>query len=225
MMVDEENQEDELRAWCEAYVQNPGSVKSFTLKREVTNHDTKKLEQYIRSAISGTHYRGHLDVRFPTTHDRVIIYSPGKINEWRITTWVRWFFYLTFLWLVSWPTLFLLTRKYEVVKVRFPYADRLEDGDGDRKCTVISEVDWFNLWSSSIQRAALARMKCEDRSLDESYRLATAAADARGQAASANPPSQPRTGNSFADAALGVLGQGLRVAEAWNSNREWGYDC
>jgi hypothetical protein len=223
-MEDQENQKDELMLWCESYVQNPGSVKSFTLKRVVTNHDTLRLDKYIRSAISETRYRGHVSVTFPTTHDRVIVYSPGKINEWRVTTWIRWFFYLTFLWIVSWPALFFLTRKYEVVKVYFDYADKMKNDDGGRLCTVMDELKWFNLWSSSIKRAALARMNCAERTLDESYRQETADAEARGGAASANPAPLPSTGNSFADAALGVLGQGLRVAEAWNDDRGWGYD-
>ncbi|PQE05485.1 ABC transporter protein [Rutstroemia sp. NJR-2017a BBW] len=225
-MTDVENPVDQLKLWCEAYVQNPGSVKSFTMKRQVIHHNTARLEKYIRSAISETRYRGHVSVKFATTHDRVIFYSPGKINDWRLNNYIRWFFYLTFLWVISWPVLFFLTRKYEVVTVNFPYADKLEDTAEERRFTRMSELDWYNLWSSSIKRAALARMKCEDRSLDEAYRQATADADARGLAASASPAPLPNTGNSFADAALGVLGQGLRVAEAWsgNPNGEWGFD-
>ncbi|KAM0133992.1 hypothetical protein ACHAP3_005708 [Botrytis cinerea] len=221
VIADEETQTDELKAWCEEYVSNPAGVKSFMLKREIINHDTKKLEQHLRSTLAETNYRGHVEIDFPSTHKRLIVYSPGKINEWRITTWIRWVFYLTFFWLISWPVLFFLTHKYEVVKVIFPYADRLVDDGGGRTCTIMSEVEWLNLWESSIRRAALARMMCKDRCLDDAYRRETAAADARGLVASSTQEPDTNIGN----AALNILRQGLRVAEGFHANRGWGGDC
>jgi hypothetical protein len=192
------------------------------MKREITNHDTKKLEQLLRSAITETNYLGHVTINFPTMYGRLVVYTPGKINRWRSTTWICWVFYLTFLWVVSWPILFFLTRKYEVMKVSFPYANIPADQPGPRDCSVMTEVAWFNLWQSAIKRAALARIVCNDTCLDDDYRVATAKADARG--ASQSPRELPRTGNAFADEALGVFSQGLRLAESWNASRGWGAD-
>ena len=217
---------EELRAWCEKYVSDPHSVKSFTLKREITNHDTKKLEQLLRSAISETNYRGHVHIEFPKTHSRMIVYSPGKINEWRITVWIRWLFYWTFLWIFSWPFLFFITHRYEVVKAVYAYADLAPGADDTRrKPIVMSEVDWFHRWESAIKRAALARMMCNDRCLDEQYRVETANADARGVVLAQQPREVPRTGNALADGALGFLSEGLRVAEGFQQQRGWGGDC
>lgn len=129
-------------------------------------------------------------------------------------------FYLTFLWLVSWPILFIITRKYEIVKVVYPYADKLVD-DGNRICTVMSEIDWFQRWKGTVKRAAMARMVCKERALDEEYRMATDRAEARGLM----PHEQPNTGNAFADSAISVLGQGLRITDGWNAARGWGGDC
>jgi hypothetical protein len=221
---DPENHPDELRAWCERYVQNPAGIKSFMLKRQITNHDTKKLEQLLRSAIAETNYRGHLQVDWPMQHKKVIVYSPGLINQWRTTTWIRWVFYLTFLWVVSWPVLFFLTRKYEVAKVVYPYANIPTEDGGSRVCTVMSEVDWYHRWESAIKRAAMARMVCKDRCLDEEYRIATARADARGLIQDLQPRELPSTGNAFADGAISFLGEGLRVAEGWNAQMGWGGD-
>ncbi|RDL42312.1 uncharacterized protein BP5553_02291 [Venustampulla echinocandica] len=217
----------ERSAWCERYVSDRAGVKSFMLKREIRNHDIQKLESLIRSAIAETKYRGHLQVTFPTSHDKILVYSPGLINQWRTTTWLRWVFYLTFLWVFAWPVLFFITSRYEVIKSVWMYAD-LPSGGNDvrRKPTVMSEVDWYNRWESTIKRAALARMNGQDVALDEEYRLATVAADQRGVEAGRNPANQiPRTGNAFADGALGLLGQGLRVAERYNDARGWGGDC
>jgi hypothetical protein len=222
-LADVERHTDPLRSWCDLFVNNPAGVRSFTMKRQVTNHDTKKLEQLLRSAISETNYRGHLHISFPTTHNSLIVYTPGKINQWRTTTWICWVFYLTFLWIFSWPVLFFLTHKYEVVKVKYPYANVPADQPGQRDCAVMTEAEWFNLWQEAIKRAAIGRMICEENCLDDHYRIATAKAVARG--ANQPPPEVPRTGNALADGALGVLSQGLRVAEAWNASRGWGADC
>lgn len=90
---------------------------------------------------------------------------------------------------------------------------------------MMSEVDWFHRWESAVKRAALARMVNKDGAcLDEEYRQATERADARGEAVG-RTPEIPRTGNVFADGALGLVGQGLRVAEGFSAHRGWGGDC
>ena len=106
----------------------------------------------------------------------------------------------------------------------YPYANVPVDDGGNRQCQVQSEVDWYHRWESAIKRAALARMVCKDRCLDEEYRIATAKADARGVVQSLVPREAPRTGNAVADGALSFLSEGLRVAEGWNASRGWGAD-
>ncbi|EKD13218.1 uncharacterized protein L3040_003021 [Drepanopeziza brunnea f. sp. 'multigermtubi'] len=212
----------ELQKWCERYVADRSGVKSFTLKREIANHDQRRLETLLHAAIAETNYRGHLSVTFPVQHSALIVYSPGKINEWRITVWIRWLFYCSFLWLFAWPFLALVTARYETVKVVFRYADS-PPGSVNRRCAVMTEVEWFHRWENAIKRAAFSRIVCKDAALDEQYRLATERADAsRGQA---YQPETPRTGNALADGAFGLLGQGLRLASDFNAMRGWGADC
>ncbi|KAF4630823.1 hypothetical protein G7Y89_g7321 [Cudoniella acicularis] len=218
-------EESALMAWCQRYVLDKARVKSFTLKRQITNHDTKKLEQLLRSAISETNYRGHVYIKFPITHSSVVVYSPGLINQWRTTQWIRWVFYLTFLWVFAWPVLFLITSRYEIVKSVWAYANKKPGDEMGREPAVMSEIGWFHRWESTVKRAALARTKCGmERCLDEEYREMTVAADERGVRADRNPQPVPSTGNAFADGAIGLLGQGLRVAENFSNARGWGGD-
>lgn len=232
---DVESHPDPLRRWCDLFADNAARVKSFTMKREVKNHDTKRLESLLRSAIAETNYRGNVDIKFPSTHERLIIYSPAKINQWRTTKWICWIFYLTFLWIFSWPILFFLSAKYDVVKVTYPYADMPPGQPGQRDCAVMTEAEWFSLWQNAIKRAAIGKMMCQEACLDDDYRIATAKAIDRGEFRPApaqsdsssrvvihSAPAIPRTGNAFADGALGILSQGLRVAESWNASRPWG---
>ena len=127
--------------------------------------------------------------------------------------------------MISWPVLFFITKKYAVLKVVWPYADRERDdaGTGDRKCVVMSETEWFLLWEGAVKRAAVARMRCEDRALDEEWRAASMRANE--QRVQGRQVEVPRTGNAFADGVVGVLSEGLRVAEGWNAQRGWGGDC
>lgn len=221
----EDGRFEELRAWCERYVADRSKVKSFTLQRKVIHHDQRKLEQLLRAAIAECGYRGHLSVTFPMQHKDVIVYSPGLLNQWRITVWIRWFFYLTFLWVISWPVLFLATSRYEVVKSVWAYADERPGGnDARRKCKVMSEVEWFNRWRSAVQKAATGRLQCYDSFLDEAFRDEAERQEMRGEEHARNPRDVPSTGNAFADAAVGLLGHGIRVAEGFNAARGWGGD-
>jgi hypothetical protein len=222
--VNDVEEADYLTTWCERYVADRARVKSFTLQREVRNHDTTKLERLIRSALVEANYRGHVTIGFLTTHTSVTVYSPGIINQWRMTTWIRWVFYLTFLWIFAWPVLSFLTSRYNVVKSVWYFASKPPGEELGRQPITISEVDFFRKWESAIKRAALARMNSVCDVLDEAYRLETAAADERGQERARNPPPLPNTGNAIADGALNFLGQGLQVVQSFNDARGWGHD-
>jgi hypothetical protein len=219
-----ENQHEELKAWCDKYVSDPSSIKSFTLKREVSNHDTKKLESLLRSLVASANYRGQVSIHFPITHKRVRVYSPGKINKWRMMTWIRWFFYLTFLWIFSWLFLFLATTRYEVVKVIFPYADVTPEEvnrGAERRPTVMSEAAWFQLWEKSIMRGVLGRLDCTNSEMDDEYRLATEAMVARDDM----PSDAHRTGNIYQGGVIGLFGVGTQFSVQWQNREGWGYDC
>lgn len=215
---------DYLTAWCEDYVANPCSIKSFTLKREVRWHMTETLERLIRAAVSETNYRGHVSVTFPTTHTSLIVYSPGKINQWRMTTWIRWVFYLSCLWIIAWPVLFLVTSRYEVVKsVWYYWSDGLTP---DRERSRMEEIDWYQKWHVAIKRAALSRMGERDMVLTEDYLQASICAEQRSRVNGGIPPAPvANTGNAIADGALNLLGHGIRVASEINQSVGWGYDC
>ncbi|POS88110.1 hypothetical protein EPUL_001087 [Erysiphe pulchra] len=165
---------DSLFEWCQKYVSDPAKIKSFTFSRKIRNHDTQKLYRLIRSAIAETRYRGQVFITFPVTNSKLIVYSPGKINEWRTKTWVCWFFYITFLWVLTWPTLIFLTSRYETVKCVFFYANTSDSSDPSRICKLQCEDDWFQSWKQTIKRAALTGVNIgEEGSLSDNYRTTT----------------------------------------------------
>ena len=220
------NQHEELKAWCDRFVADPSHLKSFTLKRVVCNHDTKKLEALIRSAVASTNYRGQVAIYFPVTHEKVIVYSPTRINQWRMRKWIRWIFYLTFLWIFSWLYLWLATARYEVVKVVFPYADvSPEDAvlGTARTATVMDEMTWFQLWERAIKRGVMGRLNCQESDMDDEYRLATDNLAARGDV----PFDNYHSGNRFSGGLGGLFGGRGQFNGQWQERLRagWGYDC
>ncbi|RDL32661.1 Uncharacterized protein BP5553_09117 [Venustampulla echinocandica] len=218
---DIENQHDELKAWCDKYVADPSRLKSFTLTRQVINHDTEKLDSLLRSLVASTNYRGKVSIHFPIAHGSVTVYSPGILNKWRMTTWIRWFFYLTFLWIFSWLFLFIGTARYETVMVVFPYADiSPEEGNMGfpRRSTVMSETTWFDLWKQAIRRGVLGRLNCGQGEINDEYRLATEEVAARGAGHGGAAIVYP-------DGVEGLFGVGTQFAGQWQERESWGYDC
>lgn len=115
---------------------------SFALERTVTNWDTSHLEGRLLSLISSASYRGHVTITFPLTHSRVLIRNPDKVN--------RFFSNVT--------KVFTGTKKYEIVKSVWPYAD-VARGEQGRTCMVQEEEVWFANWKDSIRHAILGRRK------------------------------------------------------------------
>ncbi|KAL3428088.1 hypothetical protein PVAG01_01597 [Phlyctema vagabunda] len=207
----------ELGAWCERFVSNPARVKSFTLKKEITNHDTKKVEQLVRSLVASTFYRGHLSVDFVMQDHELIVFSPSKINELRTIRWLRWFCYLTFLWMITWPILFFKTKKYEVAKAIYPYS--YDQGEQrPRKPAVMSELEFYNSWESALRRGILSRF---EGLMDDEYRIH---ADARGIIGAHTPQLRFNGGSSFTESVARLLDAGLAYSADVRDSRGWGAD-
>ncbi|KAH8802762.1 hypothetical protein F5884DRAFT_482302 [Xylogone sp. PMI_703] len=131
-----------LEEWARKYCEDPSSIKQFTLERVVTNWDSSYLEGRILSLIASTSYRGAVTITFPTTHNKVIIRPPDKVN--------RFFSNVT--------SLFTGTKRYEVVKAVWPYAT-VPRGEEGRRCAVQSEDEWFADWKDAIKHAIINRRK------------------------------------------------------------------
>ncbi|KAF5634003.1 uncharacterized protein FTJAE_6897, partial [Fusarium tjaetaba] len=85
----------------------------------------------------------------------VDIYSSNRLNTWRLTTWICWIFYLTFLWIFSWPILFFITKRYQVVSAEWPFS--LTDANGQKRYTTVSEQQWVDLYGPAIKQLCLDR--------------------------------------------------------------------
>ncbi|KAF4552042.1 Hypothetical protein D9617_11g008890 [Elsinoe fawcettii] len=207
---------DALAQWCRAFVSDGAGWKSFTFRRRIEGMDTAQLRAMAESAVRSTGYMGHVHVDFEERFNEIVVLSPGRINALRTMVWVRWLFYLSFLWVVSWPVLFLLTKKYEVVSAVFEYR---AGGTRYGEVAVQDEMEWFAQWERSIQRAAWGRVRGE---IDWRYRQGTGDMDDR--AAMGQARVQMMTGNAAVDGLAQAVGMGFEAMGHWDRNMGWGRD-
>ena len=211
-----------LSEWCHRFCARTSALRVFRLKKTVTGLDETYLCNRIEGLIRSTNYRGSISITFPVEDENVDIYTSHPVNQWRNTEWVCWAFYLTFLWLITWPILFFCTKKYAVVRAEWPFS--VPDGRGGKKYTTVSEEQYFDKWSTAIRRLALDRYQGE--ASEEIMRGVTE------RPADPPTPGTVNIGNAGVDNAAGLLSQGFQVAGALLSGRSltsalqggWGYD-
>lgn len=212
-----------LAEWCHRYCASPRMLRIFRLRRVVTGFDETYIKQRLEGLIRTTNYRGNIEVTFPVEDKNLDIYTSNKINKWRTTTWICWIFYLTFLWIFTWPVLFFMTKRYAVVRAEWPFS--LTNAAGGKIYTTVSEEQWFEKWHVAIRRLVLDQFQGE---ANEEMMNGVIARPA-------DPPMPSigiSTGHAGVDNAVGMLTQGFQIARAVQNGNlgrgvqgGWGYDC
>ncbi|KAF5666670.1 hypothetical protein FHETE_6169 [Fusarium heterosporum] len=144
-----------LKEWCHRYCAKATGPKVFRLTRSVTGFNEDGVREDLTYYIRQTNYKGRLSIEFPVGDRAVDIYSSSRLNNWRLTSWICWLFYLTFLWIFSWPVLFFSTKRYEVVKVIWPFSR--ENESGVRVPTTVDEYNWTKMYAPAIKQLCLDR--------------------------------------------------------------------
>ncbi|KAG5788341.1 hypothetical protein H9Q69_012592 [Fusarium xylarioides] len=144
-----------LKEWCHRYCAKAAGTKVFRLTRTVTGIDETLFRNSLTNYVRSSNYKGNLTIEFPVADRAVDIYSSNRLNTWRLTTWICWIFYLTFLWIFSWPILFFITKRYQVVSAEWPFS--LTDANGQKRYTTVSEQQWVDLYGPAIKQLCLDR--------------------------------------------------------------------
>jgi len=230
-----------LQAWCDEFCKSKATLRVFRIARTFTGFDLNVVREQIEQIIRNTHYHGHIEISLTLIDRNVDIYSPHWINRARIS-WVRWIFYFTFLWLLTWPLLFFFTKWWCVYTVewrwsrgRTEYAPHSEEDVTDdqprverwtRQYACLSENEWCQRHASLIASLALEQFS------GEATDLPTGIAADHCRRNSGIPLRNPITaaGNPDVDSAIGFLQTGTSV---WNfvsrgsqvgENFAWGMD-
>lgn len=208
-----------LRDWCEDFCASPSKLKAFRVNRLVEGIEEDFIRRHLENIVRSTHYRGNTNITFRVDEKAVDIYSPTLINHWR-TGWVRWIFYLTFLWIITWPILFFMTKWWDVYEVKWWF--RRDSVSGNRPYATISEMEWVDKYSALVRELVLNKYSgdgdCHPTDLTPR------------QGTSTPGPQMPKTSNANVNSAFSFIQGGVNVWNAVSAGRStaehgWGYDC
>ncbi|KAI5811580.1 hypothetical protein DFH27DRAFT_474922 [Peziza echinospora] len=152
-----------IREWADRYCHLPTTLKEFVVRKPITNLDETLLKQLIQESIrETTNFKGKIDVTFPKTHHKIAVYPETRFSRLRQNPYVRWFFYLTFLWIITWPILYLITHKFHVVVIEWKWGfvrNPVRTWEVDTT-SGSSELAWVRTWRDVIRLKVRQRLIC-----------------------------------------------------------------
>lgn len=197
-----------LTQWCHLYVASHSGLKSFALRRRVEGFDQVRVREQLEALVRRMNYRGHLQVSFPVQDHIVEVWNECRTNQWRLTRWIYVMFCVSMLWLLSWPYLFLRTKRFETVSSEWHYS-RI-DSEGRKRYVSLTEDQWYNMWGRPIAKAVLSKRQGV---LDQQDLIAADDIDPAFN-----------TGHATVDGALGFFRAGVNAMNEVNRHLGWGED-
>jgi hypothetical protein len=188
----------------------------------------------LTSHIRQLNYRGHICIKTELVRGSVTIYSPHWTNRLRNNGIVFWTCILTQLWILTWPILWLLERRYEIVSSEWlsstpgtgalPIRHYARDRD---------EASLADYWAPAVKQAAWSR-RCNNEMLtpDEAQRLQglrteqllTFHGTEFEHAERTRRERLARGDGTFVDSFVGVARGVSEVSQGWSMAMGWGGD-
>ncbi|KAL2818734.1 hypothetical protein BDW59DRAFT_165395 [Aspergillus cavernicola] len=172
-LMDLENGEDipGIKGWCERFCNDPAPVKSFTFRRNLHGFDASPMRTTLTSQIRSTGYQGHISITPAIANGVVRIYSPHWINTLRNNTFAYWTCIILQLWILTWPVIWFMERRYEVIRSEWFSSQNIADpslpgGSGRIYAGGHSEEAAAELWAPVVREAAW-QGKCHGEILGE----------------------------------------------------------
>ncbi|CRG91608.1 hypothetical protein PISL3812_08658 [Talaromyces islandicus] len=230
-----ERDQDDFMVWCERFCHDPSPVKSFTLHRQVCGFNHQAVINCLKSHIRDINYRGAISMQLVVSKSTITVYSPHWINRLRNHGVVYWVFILTQLWILAWPVIWLLERRYEVVNSSWYASCTEEDSTGHSRARTYAhgrdEHALGEFWAPAVKQAAWARRtNGEIVSRDDAQRLqgltteqllrGTVGSDS--QAEIERRQRMQRGEGSFVDSVVGLARGVNEVRQGWNMSMGWG---
>lgn len=100
----------QLRRWCDAYVRDPGYLKSFTLKKEVWGWDLDLLRRTIQHRIWASGQRAYVDVEIDFDEVDVVVAPDNVLVRLRRNRAVMLLAWITLLYPFLWVLLHVFDR-------------------------------------------------------------------------------------------------------------------
>jgi magnesium-transporting ATPase (P-type) len=133
----------------------------FTLHRTLGGFDSNAMRNVLSSHIRELNYRGTIHIKLSIAHQSVTIYSPHWINRLRTNRFVWWAVVLLQLWIITWPIIFFMEKRYEIAHTRWN-ASLVPDTDSALdKCYAFGrdEATLAEYWAPAVKQAAWTRRR------------------------------------------------------------------
>ncbi|KAK2740519.1 hypothetical protein FQN55_008862 [Onygenales sp. PD_40] len=144
-----------LEEWCRRFCEDKAGVRSFTFTRTLSpvtwNHS--KITSGLTSLIRSLNYRGHISITTHTHNASLKVYTPHPLNRLRTNPFIWWTCVLLQLWLLTWPLLVLLERRYQPIHATW-YAWCEE-----RYACGMNEEAWLVCFENLVRESVLGRAR------------------------------------------------------------------
>lgn len=162
------------------------------------------------------------------------IYSPHWINKLRHNTFVFWICIVLQLWIITWPIIWLLEKRYEVVHSCWYVSRTIEDAGGSTRARIYAcgrdEHALGEFWAPVVKQAAWKRRQYNEViSMEDAQRveglttnqiLSSSVLDS--EAEIERRQRVERGDGTFSDSVLGFVRGLSEVRQGWNRNMGWG---
>lgn len=153
--------------WCARFCNDPARVKSFTYTRSLHNIDYDVLRRELTGHLRSLNYEGTISIEPLLLGSRITVYSPHWVNKLRNNAFVFYACVILQLWILTWPVIWLLEKRYEVVRSQWFFSrtslERTGELIDEHSERVISrreyaagrdEVGVAELWAPVVRQAA-----------------------------------------------------------------------
>lgn len=104
----------------------------FTFTRALHGFNSLPMRTVLASRLRAANYPGEVKVSTSLANESITIYSPHWINRLRNNWFVFWACVILQLWIVAWPVIWLLERRYEVVRSTWRSSRECTPSSGQR---------------------------------------------------------------------------------------------
>lgn len=164
----------------------------------------------------------------------ITVYSPHWINKLRNHGVVYWIFILSQLWILAWPIIWVLEKRYEVVDSSWYASLAVDDRNGYTRARQYAhgrdENALGEFWAPAVKQAAWARRTdCELVLREDAERLQGLTTEQLLLGVSADTEAETerrqrmqRGEGSFMDSVVGLARGVNEVRQGWNMSMGWG---
>lgn len=195
------------------------------------------MRNVLSSHIKSLNYLGSTSFWLVKGHNTVTIYSPHWINRLRANNFVWWLFVILQLWIITWPIIWLMEKRYEVARTRWNASLDPGSETGLIKCYAQDrdESALAEFWAPAVMQAAWTRRQGEGSMLTrlDAERLQGLSRDellglSRREDSAAERERRGRVNRGeggFVDGVVGLVRGVSEVRQDWRLTMGWGGNC